>query len=1188
MLWGSGLPKGIDLNASLTTGYEAQDGAWHQLWDDSQFPGTPKNVSRFTSSELMMTWLVEITGHPFASARIMVWSLSVVSLVAMYALVFAITRSRLAAVVAAIVYVFSRGSLMQTGIPLAAGFALTPLVFPAVDRVLVEPSMRRALLLALVLALFATATIPGFTYIIAIAVLVYALSFFIGRAIGFGSKLEQFKSLGRPAGFLIVGLIVALPLAAYYVAGVLLSTIPLVRETGGYDLSDLSRNLPSLSEAVTLSRVGFRFGTPVMDATGWALAAVAVAASLLRIHFRVIALIVIATGAIFLASNVTSPAYTFLLDTLPYFSSVRGASRWLAFALFAYSVLIAIGIDAGLALIRKRVHIESAFWRGPLGYAVAWLAVIGAIGVVVVNSGVQLSGLRQWNAPYTLPEGEIPPFERIADSEPGTVFATTPFLLGRIFGPPHLSAIDFGRTVGPAISGRTAFGGFRVGGFDVEDEVIAFVQDLQTATAQRIESGELSGEPVELAGTLTDFQLLTHVSVSDGLADDEFFQVRFHELPNGSYYAFTMNPGTGRVELAQFGSTPEVLVSSQVEVDGARQYDLRIAMVGSQIQVFLDGRTILKTSDAILGSGRISALASNENVMLSDVEVVPMRRSAKQPDATLTRVMSLFNVRYFVIQPHTDKVERLRIAALPGLRLVEEWEGSALYENLDYNPAKSFFASMFGLYLGNAETVIPALYQMDSLASTKVGLLAADDIPSGLQEEIQGEAWFTALDASGPRNLQAIINLSRTDDVPPLIYTSNLSPDRTTALARPYPIPTSLLVVEPFQLLSKARNFVPEMSVNSLDSNSLPQVKFDFRVRSTIEHYSLEIDENLGRIAMLRQTRNGPITLKTATLPEVNGEATLRLVVLDDRFQVYVDNSLALDVQDDDYSEFGPVVISSEGQGILLRNIGAATDRDAQGLRSTLGKRGFDILDISESFPNIGRDHFGLFPNTSGSNVRMRGVREGSYRLLVGTVNAEDGFIASEVDSGTSKVRPTFSRIHREKSALDGQPDQVWFVSDPFEMNEGTSDVFVALSGSDAKARSIMLVEVAATPDGRELVDAILMPPEPVLPRFSRDSATNYSGDLTPPSAGLLVLQESFNTGWDAVLDGEELEQVTAFGTLNGFWVGSRQAEKGGRFEIAFAPQNAYRLSMALSSLSFLVVLGALFWTRGRRLLTAR
>ncbi|MCH7786997.1 MAG: hypothetical protein IIC22_05745, partial [Chloroflexi bacterium] len=150
LLWGSGLPKGIDLNASLTTGYEAKDGAWHQLWDDSQFPGKPKNVSRFTSSELIMTWLVEITGSPFASARIMVWLLSVVALVAMYALVFAITRSRLAAVVAAVVYVFSRGSLLQTGIPLAAGFALTPLVFLAVDRVLVGPSMRRALLLALV------------------------------------------------------------------------------------------------------------------------------------------------------------------------------------------------------------------------------------------------------------------------------------------------------------------------------------------------------------------------------------------------------------------------------------------------------------------------------------------------------------------------------------------------------------------------------------------------------------------------------------------------------------------------------------------------------------------------------------------------------------------------------------------------------------------------------------------------------------------------------------------------------------------------------------------------------------------------------------------------------------------------------------------------------------------------------
>ena len=49
-----------------------------------------------------------------------------------------------------------------------------------------------------------------------------------------------------------------------------------------------------------------------------------------------------------------------------------------------------------------------------------------------------------------------------------------------------------------------------------------------------------------------------------------------------------------------------------------------------------------------------------------------------------------------------------------------------------------------------------------------------------------------------------------------------------------------------------------------------------------------------------------------------------------------------------------------------------------------------------------------------------------------------------------------------------------------------------------------------------------------------------------------------------------------------------RVLKTGGRFEIAFAPQSAYRWSMALSSLSFLVVLGALFWMRGRRLLAAR
>jgi hypothetical protein len=1184
LLWGSGLPKGLDMTASLLTGYEASNGSWHQIWDDAHFPGKPKHVSRFALSELLLTWLAELTGDPFLAARLMVWLLNTLALVTMYLLAASITRSKTAGVVAAVIYVFSRGSLLRTGVPLAAGYALAPLLFLAVDRMLERPSLNRAVLLALAAALFATSTVPGFTYVVAVALAVYVIAFFVARGVRRDVKFNA-PTLGRTAGLLILGLALAIPLSAYYLVGLVLSTVPLIRETGGYDVTELASGLPSLGEALALSLPGFRFNTLMMDVAAWALAATAVAASLLKVSFRVVALLVIASGAVFFATNVDSLAYRALRAALPYFEMVRGPARWLGLALLAYSLLLAIGLAAALGRMRERRGVVGAVYEPRLQLlryiplAVATLVV----GVVIVNVGVQLLALRQWTTPYQLPEGEVAPFEQIAASPPDVAYATAPLLEDRIYGPPHLAAIDFGRTVGPAVSGRTALGGFRAGGLQVRNEVWAMLQDMRTPDVQRLETASLGPQPVQLSAPVADFWLTARAAIAGVAAPDGFIQIQFHQRENQPYYAFTLYPATGRVELARGGSAPAVLASSLVQPIGPGEHEVRIVMSGSEGRVWLDGAQVLETSAATAGSGRTAAHASGVAVTLSDVEVAPLRRTARMPDTTLAKVMGLFNMRYLVVQPHTSQVERQRIASLPGLRQVGQWDGAALYENGYYTPGKAFFTPMYGVHLGDAATVVPALYHLDALALNKVGLVSADGIPAERVAPTRGEpsrtmlsqAWFLAIDAEDARTPQLTAELRAASGgaaLPPAVYAADLAASPPRAVPRPYPVPRSLLVTEQAELLSRARNFVLEATLASHPGASeTPSASVSFRVQDARNYYTVELDGAAGRIAIARVRGGAPSIIGQASLPALGQAVKLRLAVEDSRFQAYLDDSLALQAQDDAFNQAGPIFVSSQPPGALVSEIGVATDRDGQELRELLTRAGFDVQQVARLFPSLDRDHFGLFPDMRGYSARMRGLQQGNYRLLVSVADVESELTISAVDNAGVRLRPAFSKTHREAPPPGyGTGEQIWLVSEPLEVKEGQADVFVAAHGPNAQVRAVMLVQVARAPDGRELVDALLSPPAPVSPQLSRRSATDYRGALPATEGGMVIFQDSFDAGWKAHLGGEELAHAPAFGALNGFWIPS--AQDGGPLELRYTPQSIYRWGMVASGLAFLAL----------------
>lgn len=1168
LLWGSGLPKGMDMNASLLAGYEAENGSWHQLWDDSRFPGMTRHVSRSTVTELVLTWLVEITNDLFLSMRLLVWGLNVVAALGMYVLVAHITRSRAAGVLAAVAFVVSRGAPLRIGLPLAAGYALLPWLFLAVDRTLHEPGLRRVLLLGLCAALLVTATVPGFTYIAALAVIVYALAFLVGRLTHHGLGQEGAIVLGKRILSLVAGVAIALPLAWYYIQGLTLSTLPTVEETGGYDLLTVATNLPTLSEAFALSLPGFQLGTGAMDIAGWALVAVAVVGASWWADFRVPALVFIGLVSTYFAAEVDSYGYRLLSDYLPYFSLVRGASRWLGIALLAYSVLLGLGLAGAMKRAGQLAQSRMAGSRFLMAVTVTMGLCI--VGVVIGNIWVQLPALRQWTTPYRLGESNTAPFQQVAGASSETAFATAPLLAERISGEPFLTAIDFGRTLGPGISGHTALGGFRAGGLKTGGEVLGLVQHLRTSLVGQMDRSVLSARPVQVGGPVRDFRVAATVELVGVDAPDGYLALRFRQQNSNVTYAVALYPAIGRIAALQGEGTRTrtVLASSYIRPASFRDYALEIELAAGELRVWLDDQLVLTVNDVEFGTGSVEAFSSNVDAVISDVEVAAVTRGPAYPDVQMAKLLGLFNVGSVVVQPHTTQIERRRIAAMPGLREARAWGDARLYDNLYHAPGKAFLTPTYGLFVGQPEEAVLPLYHMDGVAQGKIGLVGNSDIPEEAREQVVTGAAFLVVPA---RQAEGLVRagLPRT---PPLVYLWDLGAPSGVVLPQPYQTPPRLYVTELVNVMSRARNFVLETVMEPVPgADGLPSTTFRFRGIGESSYYSVAIAPASGQMFLSRHAGANATVLAQAEFQATRSALKLRIAAEGESFVVYVDDVQVLTASDDRYGDAGPIQASADAPGVVLKDIGVAADRDPQALRQVLGAQGFDVRRAVGQFPSLGRDHFNLFPNVQSVSAPLNPVLPGQYRLAVGVAPGEDAFLLSTVYDGADRVKPVFERLVHQPSPTPQHHGITWYISGPLDLKGGRSEVFVGVHGEGSRIVAMALVQTAMV-EGRELVDLLLAGQTPTRIGLARQSPTSYQGTIPAGVGGLLLFQESFHDGWEARAGGDMLGHVRTFGTLNGFWMQASDAPR--QLRLRFTPQGAYQRGLVISGVSFLLVLG--------------
>jgi len=104
------------------------------------------------------------------------------------------------------------------------------------------------------------------------------------------------------------------------------------------------------------------------------------------------------------------------------------------------------------------------------------------------------------------------------------------------------------------------------------------------------------------------------------------------------------------------------------------------------------------------------------------------------------------------------------------------------------------------------------------------------------------------------------------------------------------------------------------------------------------------------------------------------------------------------------------------------------------------------------------------------------------------------------------------------------------------------------------------------------LLDSNRMPAEIV---YERKSPTSATVTLQADSPFLLVFLESYNPGWQAVVDGEELEPIVAWSYANAFLV-EPGADMPTVLDLEYTPQKYFYYGLIITTITVLGSLGAL------------
>jgi len=733
-----GIPRGHDVGIWLLASYDAKHDAWSFIWDDARFPGMPRNPTRCTPLYLIVTLLTKVVGEITLILVGLEFMLFFITLSSMFYFTYYYTKSVVAGLASALIYTFNRISPILGGPGYMLGYALTPLLFLSLDKALRGKSFRNTLIFSLLLSLLVTSTILAHAYVVLLFTAIYVLLHLvirmriIGRVRTMTSK-EFLGYIAHGSRALFIPAIIVFLLSAFYLVPLISVTGPIIAKSGGYSVENIIKfSSGSLLNSIILkptTRPTEYVNVLYIDFITMIIVIISLSVLLYHRDFYSTVFSLFIMFSAFFSCGPNPPfkeIYLFLYNNLPYFSFVRSARRWMMITLFAYSFLVGIAVGDSISYLKRALKTPSKISYKNMRILSKLFMIMLLFSSIITFSILHGIEQKQWMKTYNLPESYVKPYEWIRQQSGDFVIATTPFLMDRVWTNWSLWAIDFGKTFGPAYTGKTALGGFWIGGVRVNEQARDLLSDFKKnmiPVTYRYDTYDVNNsEQIIVDKKWDNFVMNVKVKLIEVFDRDNYASVLIRFRDYNNHYLVTLSESSEEVMFIKMcdGET-NLIASATMKVELNTWHELKIITYGPYFRVYVNN--ILKIDAIDYSFARGEAILKSSHAIFSEIQATLIPENL---NLNSMKLLSLFGVKYVILQEYSNEWEKLIFLIQKGFTRTYEYNEAIIGKN-DYYFPRLYVPRNTALVVGSPE-VLGNLLEIDMFRFNNTLLFFTTDL----------------------------------------------------------------------------------------------------------------------------------------------------------------------------------------------------------------------------------------------------------------------------------------------------------------------------------------------------------------------------------------------------------------------------------------------------------------------------
>jgi len=736
---GRGIPDYLDIGSNFLAGYHAVDGSERSLWEDPLFPGHVRHPTRATTTYYALVLFTRLTGDIFFSVNLLIFIGHLLKFFAAYAAIFLFTKSRIAGFVSSIIYGFNAAAPVTT-LPYLMGYALAPLVLLFLHRTLFGDKPHDPLIYSALLSLAITATLTPFALMLLLANLLYFL-------------LATFTILWRESRrrlFIAIsrwGLSIAffMGLSAHFIIAILLG--PVGEASGRISDEVLKTYSSSLFDSILMiPRWASTYGTPsaIYTMTVFILVSLTIYAVLWLRKSPLLQFSLLSIPFIVLTVGLNPPFAEFnrlLWDNIPLLAWFRPTSRPMLITLL--TCVFILGILTSRVVSCARAHVHPANKRLERS-KILMVLILGLIISSTILYGAYSPQRKIGENLFEIPEAFLEAYHFLGEDEDDFAFAYSPFLLSRTNVPwaesylqnPH-------RTIGPAISGKSALGSERVGvvALSSSSSILPEIKsDVHYFSERSVSGGGLfDGKHVLYDGREVNY--LIKIGFDSDLEALGNMTLNFIEQGD-SYVSLTMDFDVGKIYLygASENTTSEI---ATIEVSMKHGID-RVQILFYVGQIWIKyGEDMYRENFYPIPRPRTVEL----DLCGTKVEWYTVTPIPAIPNPYLAKILALYNTKYFVIPDYVEDYDAQRIFwdFQAGLEPVYEQGGYKILKNAFFH-GRFYLTDKAAIMVGDINELLKALAAIPSFRFNET-LLVTWETYERLQKEDEAEGLLANFDS---------------------------------------------------------------------------------------------------------------------------------------------------------------------------------------------------------------------------------------------------------------------------------------------------------------------------------------------------------------------------------------------------------------------------------------------------------